>query len=720
MSKHDLFATAPKHLEDLLADELRGLGVADPEATRGGVAFTADLALAYRVCLWSRIANRVLLRLACCPAPDPEALYAAAHDVQWEDHLSPQRTFAIRVDRAGSRTGHSHYEALKVKDAVVDRFRERVGSRPSVAIDRPDVPIHVHLDREQATLSLDLTGESLHRRGYREQGAAAPLKENLAAAILYRAGWPAIAAAGGSLVDPLCGSGTLPIEAALIAADIAPGRRRSYWGFLGWAGHDPRLWCGLLDEADDRRHAGLTGQDRRIRGYDQDPVAIRQALANLARAELGPGVVHLERRELAQAVPIRADERGLVVVNPPYGERLGEESELPGLYARLGAHLRKHFDGWHASLLTGQPALGKHMGLRAHRMHSLMNGPIPCRLLHFAVSPDAFVANRPRALPPEQRGTGAEMLANRLHKNRQALAKWRRREQVHCYRLYDADLPEYALAVDLYEGHELWVHVQEYQAPSSIDPQVARRRLREALGVIQEVLDLPDDRLFFKVRQPQKGAAQYARLGQTGRLREVSEGGLRFLVNLEDYLDTGLFLDHRQVRALIRDLADGRHVLNLFGYTGTASCYAAAGGALSTTTVDLSRTYLDWAGRNLALNGFAGPHHQLIQADCLRWLTDSPRRRPFGLILLDPPSFSTSKRMQATLDIQRDHVALIRAALAHLATDGILVFSTNRRRFKLDQEALCDLQCADITAATCPRDFARNPQIHRCWRITRR
>lgn len=719
MSELAFFATAPRYLESLLAEELHGLGLATAKETRGGVAFSARLGDAYRICLWSRIANRILLTLARCPAPDAEALYAGALDIPWEEHLAPEQTFAVQVDGVQAQIGHSHYAALRIKDAIVDRFRAQTGSRPSVAPVRPGLQIHAFLQRDQATLSLDLAGESLHRRGYREQGSAAPLKENLAAAILYRADWPAIAAEGGSLVDPLCGSGTLPIEAALIAADIAPGLARGYWGLLGWRQHDADAWQQLLAEARDRRQSGSTRLGRRLHGYDQDAAAIRAALANLQRAGLA-GHVHFERRTLSEAAPWRECEPGLVVANPPYGERLGSDADLAGLYAQLGAQLRERFRGWRAAVLTGNPQLCKAMGLRAHRQHRLMNGPIDCRLLHFEVVPEAFVSNRPRPLPAAERGPGAQMLTNRLAKNLRALAKWRRREGIHCFRLYDADLPEYAVAVDVYDGEQRWVHLQEYEAPRSIDPRDARRRLREAIGVVAEILAVPAEQIAVKVRRQQKGAAQYERLAERGRFHVVEEDGLRFLVNLEDYLDTGLFLDHRQVRRLVGDLAAGRHVLNLFGYTGTASCYAARGGALSTTTVDLSRTYLDWAARNLALNGFNAAAHRLVQADCLRWLARPAKGSRYGLIFLDPPSFSTSRRMHETLDIQRDHVALIRASLAHLSTDGELIFSTNRRRFRLDEAALAELQCEDLTAATLPRDFARTPRIHQCWRMRRR
>lgn len=709
------FATAPRNLADLVAQELRDLGLADAIEARGGARFSGTLADAYRACLWSRVANRILWVLAELPADGPDALYRAALEIPWEHHLRLDQTFAVQFEGRLAGVDNRQFGALRVKDGIADRFTRQQGKRPNVDPAHPDLRVHCHCHHGRATFSLDLSGDSMHQRGYRIDGARAPLKETLAAAILLRSGWPALAAESAALLDPMCGSGTFLIEGAMIAADIAPGLLREDFAFARWPGFDAESWSSLRADADARRTAGLARLGS-IRGFDHDPAAIRSALANIERAGL-VGRIHVERRELGDCQPGRAGDQGLVIVNPPYGHRLGADSDLSGLYSDIGAVLRDRFEGWRAAVFTGDPELARSIGVRAHRIHSLFNGPIECRLLHFEIDQDRFVSDHPRPLPPDRRGPGAEMLANRLVKNRKALRKWREREDVSCYRVYDADLPEYALAVDCYESAERHLVIQEYAAPASVDPKAARLRLREALGVIPEVLDVPDERLHFKLRTRQKGTSQYQRLDRRERFHEVIEAGHRLFVNFDDYLDTGLFLDHRPTRALIGAESSGRSFLNLFCYTAAATVHAGAGGAVATTSVDMSRTYLDWASANLERNGLRGAAHELIQADCLQWIESAADSRQFDLIFLDPPSFSSSKRMDGTLDIQRDHVGLIRSVSRLLAPNGLLVFSNNLRRFRMDTDALTGLSIEDITARTIPKDFARNPRIHNCWLI---
>ncbi len=716
MQQPSFFVTAPRNLEDLLAEELKGLGLAT-SGTHGGVAFEGTVADACRVCLWSRIANRVLMKLAVCPADTSEALYSGIRAIDWDRHLGPDDTFAVALNAARSRLTHTHYGALKVKDAIVDHFRATSGRRPSVDTEQPNVRVNVRVWRNEATVALDLSGQSLHRRGYRQRGVAAPLKENLAAAILMRAGWPEMAAAGAGLVDPMCGSGTLVIEAALMAADIAPGLERRHWGFTGWKGHDTRAWAALVADARERRDRGL---DRLgpIQGYDVDRDAVRTAIANVERAGL-TGRVHIERRDVALLSADGLPASGLVVTNPPYGERIGGPETLDSLYGTLGQRLRDRFPGWRAAVMTGDPALGHALGMRAVKVHTLYNGRIECRLLHFDLAPEALrtTGGAPRPLAAEQRSDAASMFENRLRKNEKKLRKWRSREGITCYRLYDRDLPEYAVVVDVYEGDRRRAHVQEYAAPRSVDARRARMRLREALGVVVDVLELGDDDLYVKRRRRQRGKSQYDKLAETGRFHEVAEGPATFLVNLSDYLDTGLFLDHRKTRRLVSELAAGGRFLNLFCYTGTATVCAALGGATASVSVDMSRTYIDWARRNFRLNGLDPARHRLVQADCLSWLASAGGKDRYDAIFLDPPSFSTSKRMSETLDVQRDHADLIRRTMTLLAPDGVLVFSCNRRGFRLDDAVPAAYDVEEVTRSTIPKDFERHPGVHACFLI---
>ena len=521
-------------------------------------------------------------------------------------------------------------------------------------------------------------------------------------------------------MDPMTGSGTLPIEAALMAADAAPGLLRDYFGFLKWKGHRPEIWERLLDEARERRAAGLMRLPP-IVGYDADPKAVRNAAANVERAGLR-GAVHVEKKELAVLVPHPAmkGRPGLVVLNPPYGERLGEISELRSLYRALGLRLKAHFRGWRASLFTGNVELGKGMGLRAEKKYSLYNGPLECKLLNFRIEPEWFVDTEHRILRPATvrprmpLDPAAEMFANRLRKNLKRLGKRFKKEAITCFRVYDQDLPEYAVAVDIYNK---WVHVQEYKAPDTVDTEKAEARLSHVLTVIPEVIGVPEGNIFLKVRRRQRGKAQYSRHENHGVFHEVDEDNCRFLVNFTDYIDTGLFLDQRITRSLIRDLARGKRFLNLFCYTGTATVYAAKGGAQSTTSVDASRVYQDWARRNLALNGFDPGRHFFYQADVLTWLRNE--NRFYDLIFLDPPTFSNSKRLQLILDVQRDHVSLIRSAARVLKRDGSILFSSNYRKFKMDVEGLKGFRAEDLSRVTLPPDFEKRPRMHHCWKITK-
>ncbi|HLI16904.1 MAG TPA: bifunctional 23S rRNA (guanine(2069)-N(7))-methyltransferase RlmK/23S rRNA (guanine(2445)-N(2))-methyltransferase RlmL [Rhodanobacteraceae bacterium] len=711
------FATCPKGLEYLLRDELAALG-ADAHEMLAGVRCDGDLECMYRACLESRLASRILLPLADFEATDADALYAGVYGVDWNEHFAPDATLAIDASGSSGALTHSGFAAQKMKDAIADQCRERFTVRPTIRMERPDVRLNLRLHRGRAIVSLDLSGEPLHRRGWRRGQGEAPLKENLACAMLLRARWPELYAHGGALVDPMCGSGTLLIEGAWLAAGVAPGLQRGYFGFLGWRGHDAALWQRLRDAAQERATEGLRALRPCFFGSDNDPRMIAIATHNLQTAGVA-GFISLDKRSAEHLEAPPGFATGLVITNPPYGERMGDVATLPALYEALGERLRVGFTGWRVAVLTSEPGLESALGLRADKHYVLFNGVIECRL-------GLFDIRAPAARDTAPLSPGAAMVANRIRKNLRNLRKPLARSGVSCFRAYDADLPEYAAAVDVYRGWpegspgvggdasaQTWLHVQEYAPPASVDPEAARVRWRDLLRAAREAMDVPRERLVTKTRARGKGGSKYGRFAARDEFLVVEEGGLRLLVNLHDRLDTGLFLDHRLVRARVREFAKGRDVLNLFAYTGTASVYAAAGGARSTTSVDLSRVYLEWASRNLALNGFTGTAHRLAQADALAFL-DADRAR-YGLIYVDPPTFSNSKRT-SDFDVQRDHIELLEACGRRLRDEGVIVFSNNFRGFAMDADALSrTFTIEDIGKASIPPDFARRPRIHGCW-----
>ena len=634
MTSLRFLASVPRGLADLLAKELATFGASDVRERTTGVAFTGMLETAYRACLESRLANRVFLEIAHFEAASADAFYSAARECEWSQHLGPGATLACDFSGKHPTITHSHFGALKLKDAIVDSLRDATGARPDIALDRPSVRVHAHAHGTTITFSIDLSGESLHRRGYRGAAGEAPLKENVAAGMLLRAGWPGLAAAGAQFLDPMCGSGTLVIEAALIAARCAPALRREYFGFLGWRGHDAELWRRLHAEAKARCMADAPPPIV-LRGHDRDPLAVRDARANAQRAGIGSWV-QFEVRLLANAAPA-SNGPGLLCTNPPYGVRMEDLDAARAIHRELGEVLRERFQGWQAAVLTGAPQLGMELGIRAARTHTLWNGAIECRLLRMTV--DAASLRRPGTLvredaPPLRDAPGARMFANRLAKNLKRLKSWVAKTGVSCYRLYDADMPEYAFAIDIYrtvEPEDTWLYVQEYAAPAEIEVEAVRRRRGEALAALPGAIGLPPARIKLRTRRRTSRGEQYDKLDNRSDSHVVLEGGLQFIVNFDDYLDTGLFLDHRITRARLREAAAGKRFLNLFAYTGTATVYAAAGGATASTSVDMSRTYLDWAQRNLARNGGSSPgadampRHEFVQADCVEWLRDGAR-----------------------------------------------------------------------------------------------
>jgi 23S rRNA (guanine2445-N2)-methyltransferase / 23S rRNA (guanine2069-N7)-methyltransferase len=707
------FASCGKGLEYLLVDELQALGCAQATAAIAGANAEGSLADAQRAVLWSRLASRVLWPLAGFDCPDEDALYAGVAAIDWPLHLDASTTIAVDAHVSGNTITHARYAAQRVKDAVVDVMRERTGARPDVDVEAPGLRINLVVRKGQAIVSVDLGGGPMHRRGWRTTQGEAPLKENVAAAVLLRGHWPAVHAEGGALLDPMCGSGTLLIEGALMAADVAPGLQRYGTGLpTRWKGFDADAWQGLVAAAREREAAGRAALRPVFTGTDRDPHAVAAARRNAAQAGVADCIAFddCDIRDL----PLQPAARGLVACNPPYDVRLAAD---PALYRALGDALRRATPGWRASLLCGDAELARATGLRANKRYQVFNGALECTLL--VADPVAPPQREPAPAPALS--DGARMVANRLRRNLRTLKAWREREGVGCFRAYDTDIPEYAAAIDVYaeadDPARLWLHVQEYAAPAEIPADVARGRLNDLLAAARDVLVLPRERIALKTRAIGKGGSKYAAgFDRRGEFLAVREGDARLRVNLFDYLDTGLFLDHRPLRLRIAEEAGDTRFLNLFGYTGAASVHAALGGARTTTTVDLSATYLQWCADNLQENGLGGRGHQLVQADVLEWLRAGDSL--YDLVFCDPPTFSNSRRA-GDFDVQAAHVDLLRAAMARLAPGGALYFSNNFRRFRLDAGAIAAFaRCEDISAATIPVDFARNPRIHRAWRLT--
>ncbi len=707
---HMFLATCPKGFEPLLVDELISFGAQNVKQVAVGVEFFGDIEYAYRACLWSRVANRVLLPLLSDNVESADELYTAIQSIDWLEHMEPTNSLAISFTGSSRAINNTHFGALKVKDAIVDQFRDSTGVRPTIERDTPDIRIHTHLYRGKLSVSLDLSGSSLHRRGYRLFAGTAPLKENLAAALLLRAGWPKIKNEFKQVFDPLCGSGTLLIEAAMMAADIAPGLDKAHWGFVHWKKHDEALWDSLLQEAEKRRTIGLAENEVTFVGADIDARVLENATANSKNVGLEE-LIQYKVGAVEKMTP-PTDAPGLLITNPPYGERLGDSSTLMFMYRTIGDQLKLQFRGWKASIFSGNPDLCQVIGLKPDKVYKLNNGPLESKLFNYHIYAERHDEQQP-AEEVEPLSEAGQMFANRLQKNFKTLSKWRKKQQITAYRLYDADIPEYAVAIDVYGD---WVHVQEYAPPKSIDPVKVFERLKDVMAAVPQVLGISAKRVVLKQRKRQSGTQQYEKHGHLGKFFEVKEHGCRFRINLRDYLDTGLFLDHRPIRLEIQQQAADKDFLNLFSYTSSASVHAGIGGARSTTSVDMSATYLSWAAKNMAMNGFNDSSHHFIQADCLQWLKKQ-RQPAYDLIFMDPPTFSNSKRMQDVMDIQRDHVRMFSSSMRLLRHDGVMIFSNNYRKFKLDYELLSTFDVQDITDRTIDPDFKRNSRIHKCFEI---
>lgn len=732
MNEQEFFARCASGFEALLAEELKHLKIKRVRPLKGGVAFFGSIEQAYRVCLWSRVASRILMVLSRIEARDAEMLYQGVQSITWAQHVKPESTMAIHAHGVNNNLRNSQFTAMKTKDAICDQLRAARGKRPDVQSFRPNLLIDVALRGERATISLDFSGEPLHRRAYRKEGvqSAAPLKENLAAALVLESGWQKFVREKRCFFDPLCGSGTLAIEAALIAADAAPGIFRDYWGFAGWVQHDCATWDTLVEEADERFAQGLQDMPL-IMASDHDKSCIELAQENAKRA----GVKDYIRFAVADVSEMgdlvkSLDKPGLLLTNPPYGERLGSQQELASLYAAFSKGLDSLLDGWRVAVITPDESIDAVLGYTPESIKPFYNGRIETDLRIYMVNKasrvfvEVFDPATGQTSMISVREENSSHFAARFKKVAKERRKWARKNDISCYRLYDADLPDYSVAIDLYQGSgisegEEYLVIAEYRAPSTIDEDRAQRRFSDVVTLAPVILGISSDHTFSKVRHKEKGGRQYGKASKPAYIVQAQESGYLFELDFESYLDTGLFLDHRLTREMVGRMATGKRFLNLFAYTGSATVHAAGSGAKETTTVDLSQTYLAWAKRNMALNGFVGENHTYFKGDTLSWLKLQIKKGiTYEVIFVDPPTFSNSKTMgKKTWSVDRDHVELLTNVVKVLAPEGVAVFSCNLRNFKMNFDALeaRGIDVTDITADTIPEDFKRNPKIHHCF-----
>lgn len=863
-ASHEFYASCPEGFEVALADELRGLGLRQVRRLKGRVTFVGPAADAYRACLWSRLASRIFVTLARFDARDADELYENAAAIAWEHILRPGATLAVAARGTSDELRNSHFSALRVKDAICDRFARVLGERPSVDTDCPDCRLSLTIRGDRASLQLDLSGDPLFKRLPREAtrpGAAHVLRPDYAALALAQVNWqqtcanalvntgdaaapaaendaataanraksdePNASANSGCdldaaaseeasthsaqpinrdsapttfpvLIDLCCAGGGITLEAASVLAGRAPGIDRERWGFFGWAEHDEAAWTEL--------HADALAQAERARGRaarivatDLSGDAVSCARRVLKAAGLADRVIFAQPdaekilRKLSIPVISGATATGGIVLDTTevaltklprllaLVNDVRDGSPLPGSGIALDLPI---------AALTRDAVIEQTLGTATNRIAVMPNNE-EAQLLTFAERTPAGGAPKGEGNdvtePRDNRvaldlGDGApcpvflpesDQFARRLRKVAKQRRKWAQREGVTCYRVYDADLPDYSAAIDLYEGSTAtpgrWLVIAEYAAPRSVDPALAEKRLLDILAIAPRILDVEPENVFAKARIRSRGGSQYgkqagstsvaamggngavgARKGGAGqgpspkaaahapqgtgagtpsdirtrRLPLIEEGGLTFAVNFNDYLDTGIFLDHRITRGLVREHAkNARYFLNLFAYTGTATCYAADAGVEETVTVDLSNTYLDWAERNMEQNGFVGPDHHYVRADVMSWIRDMrATRNRWDLIFCDPPTFSNSSKMgRRTWDVQRDHVELLVGLSRLLSREGEAIFSCNLRTFRPDTEELAraGVVLTDITAQTIPEDFARNKKIHHCYLVRR-
>ncbi|MEH6393761.1 bifunctional 23S rRNA (guanine(2069)-N(7))-methyltransferase RlmK/23S rRNA (guanine(2445)-N(2))-methyltransferase RlmL [Pseudoalteromonas sp.] len=693
-------------IENLLVEELTDIGATVTKQTVGSVRFEGDTTLAQKVCLMSRFATRVLMLIEEKEGVnDKDSLYKFARLQPWQEWFGPSQTFAVDFNGTNDALKNTQFSGLVIKDAIVDYFNDLYEQRPNVDKQDANVRVVARLSRQGVAMYIDYSGPRLSERGYREGQGKAPIKEHLAAALIKRSGW--LENVQQPLFDPCCGAGTILIEAAGMARNEAPGLFREGFAFERL----PSFRVAKYKELKEQLTAQITDPKLWLIGHDNDANVLSKAVDNARRADLGD-VIKFKQSDATKLTSV-AKLPGVVISNLPYGERIGSMAELVSLHSALGTGFKKHFNNWKLALLGMDESLFKLLKLVKLKRYKFKNGPLDVVLNLYQL--DDKQVSQSSEDKPALNFEGSMSFANRVKKNKQGLKNWLKQNDIQAYRVYDADIPEYNVAVDVYGDSAV---IFEYAAPKEIDDTTAHKRLQDVISLTAQQLNIAPGNIAVKVRKKQKGEEQYTPMAKQNRTQVVEEFGAKFKVNLFDYLDTGLFLDHRLARRYIQENAKDKRFLNLFAYTGTASVHAALGGAKAITTVDLSKTYLKWGQDNFELNNISNTRYRFEQADCLKWLEHATSQ--YDLIFLDPPTFSNSKRMKDAFDVQNDHIKLLTWVKKILSPSGTLIFSNNMRGFSMDEVGLIGLglKAVNISEQTISPDFKRNKKIHNSWLIT--
>lgn len=681
-----LYASTNLGCEKLLKNELIFLGAKNLHIIKGGIYYEGEDLLLYRSLIWSRIASKIYICIKKFIINSNHDLYTNTYQIDWDKILYFNNTFLVKFKGNNDIIKNSLFGALTIKNAILDQFYEKYSIYPNINLINPDISVQALLTNNRINIMLNLSGNSLSQRGYRKFSNITSLKENLSAAIVLSSAWKK----NIPLIDPMCGSGTFLIEAAMIYSNRAPGLKRNKWGFQFWKGYNNFLWNEVLNEANKKFEMSIKKCHKNLFiGFDYNQKIIEQAKENAFNANVLE-IIQFSKSNLNNITnPYKNKEMGVLLSNPPYEEKENTESELVALYIQISFMFEKHFKNWKLSIFTASEFLSSFLQIQAYEIFSFKSGLLNCFLKNYKIL-------------SERLNHKNKEYENRLKKNIKKLKKWNDWKKIDCFRIYDQDIPSYKIVVDMYKN---WLVIQEYQAPKEINIGDSYKRLCHAIYYTKEILSIPINNIVFKTRKKQKKKLQYQKLFNSKKFFIIQEYHAKLLVNLFDYVDTGLFLEHRRVRKLISTMSYGKDFLNLFAYTGSATVFAGLGGAKSTTTIDISNTYIQWSMRNMSINNIIGIQHSFIQSNCLEWIRSTYQK--FDLIFINPPTFSNSKKMKQVFELKKDYLDLLNILKKNLRKNGYIIFSSSTNNFKLNFDKIhqMKLYVKNITHLVQSKDF---------------